>query len=40
MVPLGYPEVKGVFLRRQMNKDRQGMKRDRLVGSISQDPWK
>lgn len=30
MVPLGHPKVKGVFLRRPMNRDIQGMKKGPL----------
>lgn len=42
MVPLGHPEVKGVFLWRQLSRDIQGpvWKRDLLMVNIRWDPWK
>lgn len=43
MVPLRHPEVKGVFLWKQLSRDMLGhtracMKRDFLAVSIRQDP--
>lgn len=45
MVPLRHPEVKGMFLWKQLSRDMLGhtracMKRDFLAVSIRQDPWK